>query len=201
MHGFGGFLFWGHLRCLSFPHQHLAEDASEDRGRRRAQRRLCPSSGESRREPEPAGERRARFPRCPGRGARSPAPAAAGAGRARAEQRCCGLPGQRPSPCCWERGSQTEPSRALRWAALAAAVLRQSQPSRADPVPDTRGPWLSAGREEILARPQSRLCLRREPLGAIPTATQARPPSQTPPLLPAPPLPPGGRRGSETVRV
>lgn len=72
---------------------------------------------------------------CPSRlasgGRASHAARDAGQGRARAEQRCWGL----PAPCRWEQGSRPEPCRAVRWAALAGAVLQQSHPSSARPRP------------------------------------------------------------------
>lgn len=171
------FFFGGNLRCLSFPHQHLGARSAA------GSPAACPSAGERRARPQAGREA--------GQGA---APAAARTGRARAEQRCPALPAQR-LPCCWQ-ANRAVPSCALGCAGSCGVTAVPAQPRP--------GHWRAAalaGRAEMLARPQSRLCLRREPLGAIPTTSQARPPSQTPPLLPAPPLPPGGRRRSETVRV
>lgn len=173
MHGFGDFPFWGHLRCL-IPHQPSAEDASEA-GAGGEHSPALPFQQDSRPVSGPGGGTRGKE--------RLPGPAGERSGAAEGSLSLSLGAGQ--------------PNRAVRWGAWAGSVLPQRQHRLPDPVRDALGP----GRSEMSARPQSRLCLRREPLGAIPTATQARPPSQTPPLLPAPPLPPGGRRGSETVRV
>lgn len=188
MHGFGGFLFWGHLRCLSFPPPTLG--------------RGCQRGSGSTPSPASVLSVQHRVPPCVRAGWRAAGalPTLPGTRGKAGPERSSAAEGSLPLVV----GSRAaDPSRAgpcagLRWQARCYSSPTPAQP---DPVPDPRGPLRSPGRAEMLARPRSRLCLLREPLGAIPTATQARPPSQTPPLLPAPPLPPGGRRGSETVRV
>lgn len=137
-----------------------------------------------------------RAPGWPGRGARS----RTSRGQDRQGPSGAALPSApRPAAALLLAG---EPSRAELCSGVRWQLRCHSSPGAARPArPGHSRAAALAGRAEMLARPQSRLCLRREPLGAIPTTSQARPPSQTPPLLPAPPLPPGGRRRSETVRV
>lgn len=84
-------------------------------------------------------------------------------------------------PHSWKHGSRAEPSRA----ALRCAAPRQVRRSPAQ-TGHLRAAAPPPGQAEVLARPKPRPRLRREPVGAIPTTTQARPSSK--PRLLSPPL-------------